>query len=67
MVRMISPDGMSSENIWFKWSENRSWKTGDLVGPGDPGGPSVSGGSGGPGGPGSVVQMCLQRAFLQYL
>ena len=44
MVRMISPDGMSSENIWFKWSENRSWKTGDLVGPGDPGGPSVSGG-----------------------
>ena len=67
MVRMISPDGMYSENIWFKWSENRSWKTGDLVGPGDPGGPSVSGGSGGPGGPGSVVQMCLQRAFLQYL
>ena len=31
---------MHSENIWFKWSKNGKWKTGDLVGPGDPQVPS---------------------------
>ena len=47
MVRMISLDDMHSENIWFKWSENRKWKAGDLVGLGDtggPGGPCIPGG-----------------------
>ena len=33
----LSAYDMQSENIWFKWSKNGEWKTGDLVGPGDPG------------------------------
>ena len=42
VVRFISQDDMQmhSENIWFKWSKNGKWKTGDLVGPGDPQVPS---------------------------
>ena len=25
-VRMVSPDDIHSENIWFKWYENGKWK-----------------------------------------
>ena len=36
VVRMISLDDKHSENMWFKWSENGKWKTGDPSGPGGP-------------------------------